>query len=76
MKTKKLLAIFLAILMIAATMPMAFASNDISDGMYSQYQFFEEGIESEGHIVDFLNTTYDGLGLKDFELVWTISRSS
>lgn len=73
MKTKKLLALFLAILMIAATMPMAFAAeNDISNGMYSQYQFFEEGIEGEGYIVGFLNTTYDGLGLKDFDLAWTI----
>lgn len=72
MKAKKLLSIFLAILMIAATMPMAFAANDISRGMYSQYQFFEEGIEQEGHIVGFFNDTYDGLGLKDFEFVWTI----
>lgn len=72
MKTKKLLSIILAVLMIAATVPVAFAADDISSGMYSQYQFFEEGIENECYIVNFLNTTYDGLGLKDFELVWTI----
>lgn len=72
MKTKKLLSIFLAILMIAATVPMAFAADDISSGMYSQYQFFEEGIENECHIVGFFDDTYNGLGLKDFEFVWTI----
>lgn len=72
MKTKKLLSVILAVMMIAAAVPMAFAATDISSGLYSQYQFFEEGIKFEGYVVNFYNTTYDDLGIADCELEWKI----
>lgn len=72
MKTKKLLSVIFALLLIASAVPMAFAATDISSGLYSQYQFFEEGIKQEGYVVGFDNTTYDNLGIADCELEWTI----